>query len=122
MTPSNPIRWSILMLCVLTVIIVYTVPTILLPVLFAEIAVDLDLDIVQLGIAWGSLSLSSIFVGLFGGAIGDRLGSHKLLRANENELTWYNWKAPIEKVNAESNTTKLKGIVFIVLTPRPYSP
>ncbi len=72
-------RWLILSLCALTVIIAYTVPTIMLPVLFAEIAGELELDIVQLGVAWGSISLSSIVVGLFGGAIGDRLGSRKML-------------------------------------------
>lgn len=79
MTQFSSIRWFILLLCTLTVIVVYTVPTLVLPVLFAEIAAELDLDIVQLGIAWGSISLSSMVVGLFGGAIGDRLGSQRML-------------------------------------------
>ncbi|MEM7332557.1 MAG: MFS transporter [Chloroflexota bacterium] len=79
MTPSNGVRWGILSLCALTVIVVYTIPTLMLPVLFPEIAADLNLDVVQLGIAWGSLSLSSIVVGLFGGAIADRLGSRKMI-------------------------------------------
>ncbi|MEM7802545.1 MAG: MFS transporter [Chloroflexota bacterium] len=68
-------RWIILTLCVLSVVFVYTVPTVMLPVLFAEMAAELDLDIVQLGVAWGSIALSSMIVGLFGGALGDRFGS-----------------------------------------------
>ncbi|MEM7113598.1 MAG: MFS transporter [Chloroflexota bacterium] len=79
MNQSPATRWLILALCTLIVIVVYTIPALMLPVLFAEIAADLNLDIVQLGIAWGSISLSSIVVGLFGGAIGDRLGSHRMV-------------------------------------------
>lgn len=68
-------RWSVLILCALTIIVVYTVPALLLPVLFAEIAADLDLDFLQLGIVWGSVSLSSLIIGLVGGALSDRWGS-----------------------------------------------
>ena len=73
--PSPLFRWSILLLCALTIIVVYTVPTILIPVLFAEIAAELELDIFQLGIVWGSVSLSSMIVGLIGGALSDRFGA-----------------------------------------------
>lgn len=67
------------MLCTLTVILVYTIPTVLLPVLFAEISADLNLSVIQLGIVWGSMSLSSMFIGLVGGALGDRIGSRHML-------------------------------------------
>ena len=79
LSSSPATRWFILGLSALTVIFAYTVPTTLLPVLFAEIAADLDLTVLQLGVAWGSISLSSVLVGLFGGAIGDRLGSKRML-------------------------------------------
>ena len=72
---STIARWSVLMLCALTIIVVYTVPALMLPVLFAEIAAELNLDFVQLGIVWGSLSLSSLLIGLVGGALSDRWGS-----------------------------------------------
>lgn len=77
--PKSSMRWFILVLCALTTMIVYTIPTLMLPVLFAEMAADLDLDILQLGVAWGSISLSSMVIGLFGGAIGDRFGSKRTL-------------------------------------------
>ncbi|MEM7119427.1 MAG: MFS transporter [Chloroflexota bacterium] len=79
MTHSSSQKWLVLSLCVLTITVVYTVPTLMLPVLFGEISAELDLSVVQLGVAWGSLSLSSIFVGVFGGAIGDRIGSKRML-------------------------------------------
>lgn len=77
--PKTSTRWLILILCTFTTMIVFTIPTLMLPVLFAEMAADLDLDILQLGVAWGSISLSSMLVGLFGGAIGDRFGSKRTL-------------------------------------------
>ena len=76
---TNQERWGVLLLCTLTVLIPFTIPSLLLPVLFAEMAADLDLNILQLGFAWGSISLASLFVGLFGGALGDRFGSRLTL-------------------------------------------
>ena len=79
MKQNTTIGWFVLALCSLTIIIVYTIPTLMLPVLFAEMAAELELDILQIGVAWGSLSLSSMVIGLFGGAIGDRFGSRRTL-------------------------------------------
>ena len=78
-TKANGSGWFILGICVLTVVMVYTVPTVLLPLLFAEISAELNLDIVQLGIVWGSTSLSSMVIGLVGGSLGDRFGSKRTL-------------------------------------------
>ncbi|MEM8862345.1 MAG: MFS transporter [Chloroflexota bacterium] len=74
-TYSQSFRWPILILCALTIVVVYTVPTLMVPVLFAEIAADLDLNVVQLGVVWGSVSLSSMIIGLIGGALSDRFGA-----------------------------------------------
>ncbi len=79
MQSSNFTRWAILALCALTIILAFTMPTLMLPVLFAEMAEELDLTILQLGVAWGSISLSGIVISLFGGALGDRFGSKKTL-------------------------------------------
>jgi MFS family permease len=51
-----------------------------LPVLFEEIAADLGLSLVQIGLVWGIGALSSIPAGLIGGAIGDRYGARNTLK------------------------------------------
>lgn len=63
----------------LTSMLVYAMPILSLPVLFSEIAADLGLNIVQIGIIWGIGSLTGMFVVLIGGTIGDRLGTRKTL-------------------------------------------
>jgi MFS family permease len=45
-----------------------------MPVLFAEIAADLDLSVAQLGSVWGMLGLASAAVVMIGGVLGDRFG------------------------------------------------
>jgi cyanate permease len=72
-------RWLILALAVLTAVLVVAAPTMALPVLFDEIAADLDLSLVQIGLIWGMLSFSGIFVGLIGGSLGDRFGTKLVL-------------------------------------------
>ena len=76
---SSATGWGILALCTLTTIFAYAIPTLALPVLFEEISAELNLDIFQLGVAWGAISLSAMLVGLFGGALGDRFGSKRTL-------------------------------------------
>lgn len=63
-----------LALCILTILLVSTIPALSIPVLFPEISAELSLNEVQLGIAWGTVSFAGIFVGLIGGALGDRFG------------------------------------------------
>ena len=54
-------------------------PFMALSVMSKEIAKDLDLSIVQIGILWGSASLLSIISSLLGGAVVDKLGARKIL-------------------------------------------
>lgn len=72
-------KWYILALSALTHMLVVAIPTMSLPVLFDEIAGDLHLDIVQIGVIWGLGSLSGIVMSLLGGIIGDRIGAKRAL-------------------------------------------
>jgi len=56
-------------------------PTMALPVLFSEIAGELELSLVQVGLIWGTGSLTAIFAGLLGGTAGDRFGTKRVLVA-----------------------------------------
>ena len=86
MTPSHryesaALRWYILALATLTHTFVVAAPLMSLPVLFAEISGDLNLNLVQVGWVWGIGSLAGIFTSLLGGALGDRFGPRKTLMA-----------------------------------------
>jgi MFS family permease len=59
--------------------LVFAMPALSLPVLFSEIAAELDLSIVQVGMIWGIGSFTGMFVVLIGGTIGDRFGTRKTL-------------------------------------------
>ncbi len=72
-------RWYVLALAALTSTLTVAMPTMCLPVLFEEIAEDLGLSLVQIGIIWGIGALPSIFSSLVGGAIGDRFGARRTL-------------------------------------------
>lgn len=54
-------------------------PTMALPVLFAEIADDLSLSLVQVGAVWGLISFAGLFAGLAGGMLADRFGTKRAL-------------------------------------------
>jgi MFS family permease len=62
----------VLILAALTNTFVVALPTMCLPVLFAEISTELNLDLVQIGLIWGLNSLPGIFMSLASGVIGDR--------------------------------------------------
>ncbi len=72
-------KWYILALAALTHLLVVAIPAMSLPVLFDEIAGDLHLDIVQIGVVWGLGSLTGIVMSLLGGIIGDRIGAKQTL-------------------------------------------
>lgn len=76
---SNSYRWVILALTVLTATGVAAAPFMALPVLFDEIANELGLNLVQIGVVWGGASVAGIFLSLVGGTIGDRFGSKRTL-------------------------------------------
>lgn len=72
-------RWYILTLAALTFTFVVGMPMMCMPVLFEEIAGDLDLDLVQIGAVWGMAPLAGAFVVLVGGLLGDRFGVKRVL-------------------------------------------
>ena len=78
---SAAIKWVVLALATFTHTFVVAAPLMSLPVLFAEISRDLNLNLVQVGWVWGIGSLAGIFTSLLGGALGDRFGPRKTLMA-----------------------------------------
>jgi NNP family nitrate/nitrite transporter-like MFS transporter len=72
-------RWYALALAALTFTFVVAIPTMCMPVLFNEIAEDLDLSLVQIGTVWGMVSLAGLFIVLVGGLLGDRFGIKRVL-------------------------------------------
>ena len=54
-------RWFILILIGLTATLVMAMPGMAIPVLFSEIAAELDLNLVQVGMVWGAGSLAGLF-------------------------------------------------------------
>ncbi|MBL8134170.1 MAG: MFS transporter, partial [Anaerolineae bacterium] len=74
-------RWVMLALCALTPLAVVTLPNMSLPPLFATIAADLDLTLVEIGVVWGAGSIAGIFFALVGGTLGDRFGTRATLVA-----------------------------------------
>jgi len=71
----------ILILSGITATFAAAAPTMALPVLFAEIAEDLGLSLVQIGAVWGTASFAGLFTSLLGGVIGDRFGTRRTLSA-----------------------------------------
>ena len=80
-SPSTPssYRWYILFLGTITNALVVAAPSMSMPVLFPEIAAELNLSLVQVGVVWGISSLPGIITVLLGGAIGDKVGPRKVL-------------------------------------------
>jgi MFS family permease len=74
-------RWLMLAMSFLTPMLVLAMPMMALPVLFPEIAADLKLSLVQVGLIWAVSSLTGMFVGLLGGTVGDRFGTRRTLIA-----------------------------------------
>jgi cyanate permease len=73
-------RWYVLTLAALTHTFASAMPVMCLPVLFKEIAADLHLSLVQIGVIWGIGALPGIVTSLIGGTIGDRFGTRRTLR------------------------------------------
>jgi MFS family permease len=71
---SGSYKWYILALVVLTNLLVVAIPTMGMSVLSKEISVDLNLNLIQVGIVWGVGALPAIVTSLLGGVIGDKLG------------------------------------------------
>lgn len=71
-------RWYVLGLAALTHVL-YAMQYICMPVLFREIADVLGLNLVQIGSAWGIVSLAGMFTVFLGGILGDRFGYRRTL-------------------------------------------
>jgi MFS family permease len=78
-TTQSNYRWYMLALSGLTATLAVAAPSMALPVLFAEIADDLGLSLVQVGAIWGTVSFAGLFAGLGGGILGDRYGTKRTL-------------------------------------------
>jgi MFS family permease len=76
---SESYKWLILTLSAFTFTCVVAIPSMSMPVLFAEISTDLGLSLVQVGWIWGIGSVMGILVGIVGGSIGDRFGPRRTL-------------------------------------------
>jgi MFS transporter, NNP family, nitrate/nitrite transporter len=76
---TSNVRWLLLALAGLTAALAVAAPTMALPVLFAEIAEDLSLTLVQVGAVWGLMSFAGLFAGLAGGMLADRFGTKRAL-------------------------------------------
>lgn len=72
-------RWVMLALCALTPMLVVTLPGMSLPPLFATIAADLNMTLVEIGVVWGAISFTGVFFSLIGGTLGDRFGTRTTL-------------------------------------------
>lgn len=77
--PDSTARWGLLGLAGLTATLAVAAPTMAMPVLFAEIADDLHLSLVQIGAIWGLVSFAGLFTGLAGGMLGDRFGTKRTI-------------------------------------------
>ena len=71
--------WILLILIGSTATLVVAMPTMAMPVLLPEIADDLGLNLVQVGVVWGIGSLAGLVTGVGVGMIGDRFGPRRLL-------------------------------------------
>ncbi|MEM7533158.1 MAG: MFS transporter [Chloroflexota bacterium] len=67
-------KWWILALAASTSMLAYAMQLLALPVLFTEIAADLDLTILQIGVVWGAASFAGFLVSIPMGVLGDRFG------------------------------------------------
>ena len=77
--PNKNYKWYVLALTGLTNMFIVAIPAMSMSVLSKEIAQDLKLNLVQVGIIWGIGSLPGIFTSIMGGVVGDRLGPKRIL-------------------------------------------
>ena len=71
--------WPFVLLLGFTTFLSGGMPLMCMPVLFPEIAQDLNLSLPQIGAAWGMSGLAGMVVSPFGGILGDRFGIKKHL-------------------------------------------
>lgn len=72
-------RWYVVGLGAVINFIVFAMGTTCMPVLFSEIADELNLNVVQLGMVWGFGSIASVFSIITAGFLADRFGAKRIL-------------------------------------------
>jgi MFS family permease len=72
-------KWYVLGLTTCTLMFVVSMPEMCMAVLFKEISVDLNMNLVQIGMVWGIVPFSSLFVLFLGGALSDKYGVKRTL-------------------------------------------
>jgi len=76
---NNSYKWFILALVVFTNLFLTAIPTMGISVMSKEISDDLQLNLVQVGVMWGAVSLPGIVASLLGGMVCDKFGSKRVL-------------------------------------------
>ncbi len=71
--------WVVITLGGFTNLIAAGIPLMCMPVFFAAISREMGLSLVQIGVAWGMGGLASMLISPFGGLIGDRFGTKRIL-------------------------------------------
>jgi MFS family permease len=72
-------RWYLLALTMMTYGVITGLDRMCMPVLFNEMARDLNLSMVAIGTVWGADPLAGVFIGLPSGLLADRFGVKKTL-------------------------------------------
>jgi cyanate permease len=72
-------KWYVLILAALTFTFAFAMQQICMSVLFSEIAADLGLNLVEIGVVWGVPALAAIFIVFFGGLLADRYGAKRVI-------------------------------------------
>lgn len=76
--PDHRRGW-VLALCATTIMFVLSAPGAAMPVLFPQIAADLHLSLVQIGVLWGVAPLAGAVAGLLGGMAADVRGARAVI-------------------------------------------
>jgi cyanate permease len=72
-------KWYVLILAALTFTFAFAMQQICMSVLFDEIAADLGLNLVEIGVIWGVPALAAIFIVFVGGLLADRYGAKRVM-------------------------------------------
>ncbi len=72
-------KWYVLSLTALTFTFAVAMPQICMPVLFKEIAEDLGLNLVEVGVVWGIPALAGLSIVFIGGLLADRYGARRVM-------------------------------------------
>ncbi len=76
---SEAAKWAIWLLMLTTASLASAAPRMALAVLFPEIAQELQLSLVQIGLIWGMETLTGIVASVLGGGLSDRYGARASL-------------------------------------------